>query len=157
MILVDLIRVKMCLTSFFYELPWCCNCMCLWEHECLWKHSNNWGSVSESTIIIWRGLFPGGWLITATANHSNYLVCDRANTQSVTVRKVVKLQLSYCNALVIKWIYSIVLFGGKNAGDVHSSSLLIDVYALLFSVSLRRQASMTQAENFRTLFAQNWC
>ena len=43
-----------------------------------------------------------GWLITITANHSNYLVCDRANTQSVTVRKVVKLQLNYCNALVIK-------------------------------------------------------
>ena len=36
-------------------------------------------------------------------NHSNYLVCDRANTQSVTVRKSeVKLQLNYCNALVIK-------------------------------------------------------
>ena len=33
--------------------------------------------------------------ITITANHSNYLVCDRANTQSVTVRKVVKLQLNY--------------------------------------------------------------
>ena len=60
--------------------------------------------------------YPGGWLITITANHSNYLVCDRANTQSVTVRKVVKLQLNYCNALVIKWIYNIVLFGGKNAG-----------------------------------------
>ena len=30
-------------------------------------------------------------------NHSNYLVCDRANTQSVTVRKVVKLhQLLQC-------------------------------------------------------------
>ena len=40
--------------------------------------------------------------VTITANHSNYLVCDRANTQSVTVRKVVKLQLNYCNALVIK-------------------------------------------------------
>ena len=57
----------------------------------------------------------GGWSTTITANHSNYLVCDRANTQSVTVRKV-KLQLNYCNALVIKWIYNIVLFGGKNAG-----------------------------------------
>ena len=42
------------------------------------KHDNN------------EGLFPGGWLITITANHSNYLVCDRANTQSVTVRKVSK-------------------------------------------------------------------
>ena len=48
------------------------------------------------TVIPW-------WLTdTITANHSNYLVCDRANTQSVTVRKVVKLQLNYCNALVIK-------------------------------------------------------
>ena len=60
--------------------------------------------------------YSGGWLITITANHSNYLVCDRANTQSVTVRKVVKLRSNYCNALVIKWIYNIVLFGGKNAG-----------------------------------------
>ena len=90
--------------------------------------------------------YSGGWLITITANHSNYLVCDRANTQSVTV-KVVKLQLNYCNALVIKWIYNIVLFGGRTR-DVHSSSLLIDVYALFFWLGLRRQASMTQAEKF---------
>ena len=54
------------------------------------KHDNN------MRIIPW-------WLTDpVTANHSNYLVCDRANTQSVTVRKVVKLQLNYCNALVIK-------------------------------------------------------
>ena len=31
---------------------------------------------------------------------------------------------------------------------LHSSSLLIDVYALFSDVSLRRQASMTQAEKF---------
>ncbi len=36
------------------------------------KHDNNM-----------KDYFPGGWLITITANHSNYLVCDRANTQSV--------------------------------------------------------------------------
>ena len=88
------------------------------------KHDNNMKDYS------------GGWLITITANHSNYLVCDRANTQSVTVRKV-QTQLNYCNALVIKWIYNIVLFGGKNV-DVHPSSLLIDVYAFLSDVSLRR-------------------
>ena len=41
-----------------------------------------------------KDLFPGGWLITITANHSNYLVCDRANTQSVTVRKVAN-----CNSI----------------------------------------------------------
>ena len=34
----------------------------------------------------------------------------------------------------------------RKARDVHSSSLLIDVYALFSDVSLRRQASMTQAE-----------
>ena len=99
-----------------------------------------------STIIIWR-IIPWWLTITITANHSNYLVCDRANTQSVTVRKVVKLQLNYCNALVIKWIYNIVLFGGKNAG----CSFFITfsgVYALFSDVSLRRQASMTQAEKF---------
>ena len=33
----------------------------------------------------------------------------------------------------------------EERGDVHSSSLLIDVYALFSDVSLRRQASMTQA------------
>ena len=67
-------------------------------------------------------------------NHSNYLVCDRANTQSVTVRKVVKLQLNYCNALVIKWIYNIVLFGGKNAGCSFFITF-IDVYVSLTLVS----------------------
>ena len=50
------------------------------------KHDNNMKDYS------------GGWLITITANHSNYLVCDRANTQSVTVRKVVNRKLNYCNA-----------------------------------------------------------
>ena len=51
------------------------------------KHDNN---MKDYSLV--------GWIITITANHSNYLVCDRANTQSVTVRKVVKLQLNYCNA-----------------------------------------------------------
>ena len=32
---------------------------------------------------------------------------------------------------------------------------LIDVYALFSDVSLRRQASMTQAEKFRTSFAKS--
>ena len=115
-------------------------------HRCLWKHSEQlrqrWWSDNNM-----KDYSLSGWLITITANHSNYLVIDRANTQSVTVRKVVKLQLNYCNALVIKWIYNIVLFGGRTR-DVHSSSLLIDVYALFSDVSLRRQASMTQAEKF---------
>ena len=52
------------------------------------KHDNNMKDYSR-------------WSHHHTANHSNYLVCDRANTQSVTVRKG-KPQLNYCNALVIK-------------------------------------------------------
>ena len=68
---------------------------CLWKHSeqlvALVKHDNN---MKDYSLVV--------ELITITANHSNYLVCDRANTQSVTVRKVVKLQLNYCNALVIK-------------------------------------------------------
>ena len=99
------------------------------------KHDNN--MKDYSTVI---------WLITITANHSNYLVCDRANTQSVTVRKVVKLQLNYCNALVVVNLQCRP--AGGRTRDVHSSSLLIDVYALFSDVSLRRQASMTQAEKF---------
>ena len=89
------------------------------------------------------------WWLTDHHNcHSNYLVCDRANTQSVTVRKVVKLQLNYCNALVIKIEFTISSCSEGRTRDVHSSSLLIDVYALFSDVSLRRQASMTQAEKF---------
>ena len=42
-------------------------------------------------------------------------------------------------------------------GYVHSSSLLIDVYALFSDVSLRRQASMTGDRNSRTLFAPERC
>ena len=66
---------------------------------------------------VYEGLFPGGWLITITANHSNYLVCDRANTQSITVQgESGKTAAQAGITLVIKWIYNIVLFGGKNAG-----------------------------------------
>ena len=97
------------------------------------KHDNNMKDYS------------GGWLITITANHSNYLVCDRANTQSVTVRKVVKLQPNH-KCPVIKWIYNIVLFGGKNAGC--SFFITFNWCYALSDVSLRRQASMTQAEKF---------
>ena len=71
---------------------WCCNCMYR-TYGVSGSIQSNWGSVGEARYE-YEGLFPGGWLITITANHSNYLVCDRANTQSVTVRKVVKLQPS---------------------------------------------------------------
>ena len=88
--------------------------------------------------------FPGSWLIPCCTNHSNYLVCDRANTQSVTVRKVVKLQLNYCNALVIKWIYNRHPVQREERGMFILHHFLIDVYALFSDVSLRRQASMTR-------------
>ena len=100
-------------------------------------------------------LFPGGWLITITANHSNYLVCDRANTQSVTVRKVVKLQLNYCNALVIKWIYNIVLFGGKNAGCSFFITFNWCICSLFPAARKSTPASKNQwprLRNSRTLF-----
>ena len=117
---------------------------CIEHKVCSGSIQSNWGSVGEA-IIIW--LFPGGWLITITANHSNYLVCDRANTQSVTVGRSGKTATQLLQCLVIKWIYNIVLFGGKNAGCSFFITL-IDVYALFSDVSLRRQASMTQAEKF---------
>ena len=51
------------------------------------KHGNNG-----------KGLFPGGWLIMLTANHSNYLVCDRANTRICHCQESVKTatQLLQC-------------------------------------------------------------
>ena len=58
------------------------------------------GSLGDIQVIEaalkWHDMLEGySWWLTdpIAANHSNYLVCDRANTQSVTVRKVVKLQL----------------------------------------------------------------
>ena len=44
------------------------------------KHDNN---MKDYSLVVDQ-------VVTITANHSNYLVCDRANTQSVTVRKVSK-------------------------------------------------------------------
>ena len=116
---------------------------------------DNWGSV-RSTIIIWR-IIPGGWLITITANHSNYLVCDRANTQSVTVVKVVNCKFNYCNALVIKWIYNIVLFEWKNVG----CSFFITFNWCICSLFWRWSPTAgftTQAEKFPgPFFAQERC
>ena len=105
-----------------------------------------------STIIIWR-IIPGGWLITITANHSNYLVCDRANTQSVTVRKVVKTatQLLQCPRCIMNLQYRPVR---REERGMFIWSLLIDVYAL-FSTLFRRQASMTQAGEIFTLLLKS--
>ena len=142
---VDLIRVKNMLNSTISMSYPDVVIACIEHKVSLEAFRAIEAALVKHLIIIWR-IIPGGWLITITANHSNYLVCDRANTQSVTVRKVVKLQLNYCNALVIKWIYNIVLFGGKNAG----CSFFItfnDVHALS-DVSLRRVLQWPQAEKF---------
>ena len=48
-------------------------------------------------------------------DHSNYLVCDRANTQSVTVNKETGNSIT-AMSLVIKWIYNIVLFWREERG-----------------------------------------
>ena len=81
---VDLIRVKNMLNSTIsMKLPDVV-IACI-EHKvsleafraieaALVKHDNN-----MKVIPWWTGA------ITITANHSNYLVCDRANTRSVTV------------------------------------------------------------------------
>ena len=90
----------------------------------------------------------GGWLITIIANHSNYLVCDRANTQSVTVRKSGKKTATQLLQCPRNYEFTISSCSEGRTRDVHSSSLLIDVYAFFSDVSLRRQASMTQAEKF---------
>ena len=99
------------------------------------KHDNNMKDYSL-----------GGWLITITANHSNYLVWWQSQIRSLSLSGKWKLQLNYCNALVIKWIYNIVLFGGRTR-DVHSSSLFTDVYAF-FHYSHLAVFWRTQAEKF---------
>ena len=83
---VDLIRVKNMLNSTIYELPdvviACIEYKVFPEafraiEAALVKHDNNMKDYSF-----------GGWtLITITANHSNYLARDRANTQSSLARK----------------------------------------------------------------------
>ena len=85
-------------------------------------------------------------------NHSNYLVCDRANTQSVTVRKE-KLQLnSTTNVFVIKWIYNIVLFGGKNAGCSFFITFNWCICSLSDVISDGRLQWPSKAEKFPDLF-----
>ena len=81
--------------------------------------------------------------VSSAANRSNYLVCDRANTQSVTVRKSGKtLNLLQC----------------PRSGDLQYRpvrrkneiikflSLLGSLYTLFSDVSLRRQAIIVEVE-----------
>ena len=81
---VDLIRVKNMLNSTISMSYPDVVIACI-EHKvsleafraieaALVKHDNN---MKDYSLVV--------KLITITANHSNYLVCDRANTQSVTV------------------------------------------------------------------------
>ena len=64
-------------------------------------------------------------------------------TQSVTVRKVVKLPLSAMTACQCGE-FTISSCSEEKTRDVHSSSLLIDIMLSFSDVSLRRQASMTE-------------
>ena len=70
-------------------------------------------------------------------NHSNYLVCDRANTQSVTVRKSGKTATQLINALVIKWNLQYRPVRREERGCSFFITFT-DVYAFS-DVSLRRQ------------------
>ena len=83
---VDLIRVKNMLNSTISMSYPDVVIACI-EHKvsleafraieaALVKHDNN---MKDYSLAV--------GLITITANHSNYLVCDRANTQSVTAGK----------------------------------------------------------------------
>ena len=67
------------------------------------------------------------------------------------IRKVVKLQLNYCNALVVIE-FTISSCSEGRTRDVHSSSLLIDVYALFSDIGLDVKRN-DPAEKFQTLFA----
>ena len=113
-VLVDLIRVKNMLNSTISMSYPDVVIACI-EHKIVsGSIQSNW-TLQVGTLIIWK-VIPGGWLMPRCLIVENYLVCDRANTQSVTVRKVVKLQLNYCNALVLSEFTISSLFGGKNAG-----------------------------------------
>ena len=96
-------------------------------------------------------LFPGGWLITITANHSNYLVCDRSQHAVCHCQESGKTATQLLQCPVVG-NFEISSCSEGRTRDVHSSSLLIDVYALFSDVSLRRRASMAQAEKFPDLF-----
>ena len=96
MISVDLIRVKNMLNSTI-SMSYPDVVIALQNIRCLWKHSRAIEAALVKHDNNKEGLFSGGWLITITANHSNYLVCDRATRSLSSVVKV-KLQLNYCNA-----------------------------------------------------------
>ena len=71
------------------------------------KHDNNMKDYSP------------GWLITITANHSNYLVLWQSQHAVCHCQESGKNRTNYCNAP--KWIDNIKLF--EEERDVHSSSL----------------------------------
>ena len=85
------------------------------------KHDNNMKDYSR------------GWLITITANHSNPFSLWQSQHAVCHCQESGKTATQLLQCLVIKWIYNIVLFGGRTR-DVHSSSLLIDVYALFLTL-----------------------
>ena len=74
------------------------------------------------------------WWLTwsyKTANHSNYLVCDRALRSLSLSQESGKTATQLLQCLVSKWIYNIVLFGGKSRMFI-SLSLLIDICTLFW-------------------------
>ena len=105
----------------------------------------------------YEGLFPGGWpTITITAGSFKLFSLWQSQHAVCHCQESGKTQLNYCNALVIKWIYNIVLFGGKNAG----CSFFITFNWCICSLFWRWSPTASFNElvrNSRTLFAQRRC
>ena len=117
---VDLIRVKNMLNSTISMSYPDVVIACI-EHKVPSEAFRAIEAALWSTIIIWR--ISVGLINAHNSNHSNYLAVTEPTRSLSLVVKVVKLQLTYCNALVIKWIYNIVLVPEGRTRDVHSSSL----------------------------------
>ena len=112
---VDLIRVKNMLNSTISMSYPDVVIACIEHKVSLEAFQSNLRQRWWSTII--RRIIP--WWLTDHHNCQSSKLFSLWQSQHAVCHcqeKVVKLQLNYCNALVIKWIYNIVLFGGKNAG-----------------------------------------
>ena len=98
------------------------------------KHDNNM-----------KDYFLGGWLITITANHSNYLV-QTEPTRSLSLSESGKTATQLLQCLPSWNLLNIVLFE-ESIADVYLSITLMMYMPFLTLVSFRRQASMTRLRN----------
>ena len=124
------------------------------EHGCLWKHSEQ---LRQRWVKHDNNMKDYSWWLTDHCNCQSFKLFSLWQSQHAVChcQESGKTATQLPNALVIKWIYNIVLFGGKNAGCSFFITFNWCICSLFLTLVSDGRLQWPRLRNSRTLFAQS--